>query len=183
MNDTGETQTTVTVAADRREWRAERQARVGILRNPNTPPRPPPRKARLTGKWVELRSPRRLRSVSGLAPFDQPVAAPGDDVQAAFRLPCDAELARKLKVTELTAGALPAAPLSGAAAHGAAAAVPVVKPAATKTPAPDTTTRNEDAPHSSLRPRWFRLGQATRMALLLAIFGLLIASTLATSVP
>ena len=43
----------------RRQSRVERQARVGILRNPNEPPRPPPRKASLTGRWLSLRSSRR----------------------------------------------------------------------------------------------------------------------------
>ena len=37
----------------------DRQARVGILRNPNAPPRPPPRRASLTGRWPLLRSKRR----------------------------------------------------------------------------------------------------------------------------
>lgn len=43
----------------RRAQRQERQARVGILRNPNRPPQPPPRKAALMGKWPRLRSSRR----------------------------------------------------------------------------------------------------------------------------
>lgn len=59
---------TLTLAADsssadtvhrRRESRIARQARVGILRNINEPPRPPPRKATLTGRWLSLRSSRR----------------------------------------------------------------------------------------------------------------------------
>ena len=58
----------MTIAADppsadsvhrRRQSRLARQARVGILRNPNEPPRPPPRKASLTGRWLSLRSSRR----------------------------------------------------------------------------------------------------------------------------
>lgn len=43
----------------RRLSRLERQARVGILRNPNSPPRPPARRATLTGRWPSLRSSRR----------------------------------------------------------------------------------------------------------------------------
>lgn len=45
--------------ADRRHLRRERQARVGILRNTNAPPKPPTRRAALTGKWPSLRSSRR----------------------------------------------------------------------------------------------------------------------------
>lgn len=43
----------------RRDRQLERQARVGILRNPNQPPAPPARKAPLMGKWLRLRSSRR----------------------------------------------------------------------------------------------------------------------------
>lgn len=43
----------------RRQSRQDRQARVGILRNPNDPPRPRPRKAPLMGRWLSLRSARR----------------------------------------------------------------------------------------------------------------------------
>lgn len=46
-------------ASARRQSRLDRQARVGILRNPNDPPRPPPRKAPLMGRWLSLRSGRR----------------------------------------------------------------------------------------------------------------------------
>lgn len=46
-------------AGSRRRLRQERQSRVGILRNPNMPPRPPPRRAALMGKWLRLRSARR----------------------------------------------------------------------------------------------------------------------------
>lgn len=49
-------------AAARHARALERQARVGILRNPNAPPRPPQRKARLTGKWPSLQSTRRPQS-------------------------------------------------------------------------------------------------------------------------
>lgn len=55
----------VTIAADpafdesSRHRRQGRQARVGILRNTNEPPHPPPRKAALTGRWLSLRSSRR----------------------------------------------------------------------------------------------------------------------------
>ena len=47
--------------------RRERQARVGILRNPNSPPTPPARRVALTGKWMRLRSTRRPRSASSPA--------------------------------------------------------------------------------------------------------------------
>lgn len=39
--------------------RGNSQQRVGILRNPNRAPLPPPRRAALTGKWPSLRSSRR----------------------------------------------------------------------------------------------------------------------------
>jgi hypothetical protein len=48
-------------APTRHQLRLDRQARVGILRNLKEPPRLPPRKAALTGKWLDLRSRRRLR--------------------------------------------------------------------------------------------------------------------------
>lgn len=48
-----------TVFAARLGARRERQARVGILRNPNSPPAPPARRVALTGKWMRLRSTRR----------------------------------------------------------------------------------------------------------------------------
>ncbi|PTX02991.1 hypothetical protein [Pararhodobacter aggregans] len=44
-----------------RQDRLERQARVGILRNPKSPPRPPSRRAALMGRWPKLRSSRRPR--------------------------------------------------------------------------------------------------------------------------
>ncbi len=50
---------TPAAAAARRARMLDRQARIGILRNPNTPPRPPQRKARLMGKWPNLQSTRR----------------------------------------------------------------------------------------------------------------------------
>ncbi len=43
------------------------QARVGILRNPNAPPVPPPRRAALTGRWPSLRSQRRPSGKRGKA--------------------------------------------------------------------------------------------------------------------
>ena len=43
----------------RRADQVSRQARVGILRNPNAPPRIPPRRAQLMGRWADLRSSRR----------------------------------------------------------------------------------------------------------------------------
>lgn len=50
-------------ASARRAQRQERQARVGILRNPNRPPLPPARKAALMGKWPRLRSSRRPSTI------------------------------------------------------------------------------------------------------------------------
>jgi hypothetical protein len=52
-------------APTRHQLRLDRQARVGILRNLKEPPRLPPRKAALTGKWLDLRSRRRLRRQLG----------------------------------------------------------------------------------------------------------------------
>lgn len=49
-------------AALRRHSRLERQARVGILRNVNDPPRPPPRRASLLARWPSLRSSRRAHA-------------------------------------------------------------------------------------------------------------------------
>lgn len=46
-------------AAQRRAQRQERQARVGILRNPNRAPNPPSHRPPLMGKWLPLRSSRR----------------------------------------------------------------------------------------------------------------------------
>lgn len=46
-------------AVIRQKMRRERQARVGLLRNLNQPPRLAPRRAQLMGKWLDLRSSRR----------------------------------------------------------------------------------------------------------------------------
>ncbi|MCB1390746.1 MAG: hypothetical protein KDK12_16655 [Rhodobacteraceae bacterium] len=54
-------QDSLDLAAQRRLSRRERQARVGILLNPRDPPRPPPRRAALMGRWPSLRSSRRPR--------------------------------------------------------------------------------------------------------------------------
>ena len=51
-------------APAQRRTRQDRQARVGILRNPNSPPRPPTRRASLTGRWPSLRSSRRPSSAA-----------------------------------------------------------------------------------------------------------------------
>ncbi len=59
VSDAITSETTESVTSRRFE-RGERQARVGLLRNPNRPPRPPPRRAPLMGKWLDLRSSRRL---------------------------------------------------------------------------------------------------------------------------
>lgn len=48
-----------TAFAARLGARRDRQARVGILRNPNSPPSAPARRVALTGKWMRLRSTRR----------------------------------------------------------------------------------------------------------------------------
>lgn len=51
--------------------RASRQARVGILRNPNAPRVPPPHRPPLSGKWMRLRSSRRpLAGAEGAGPSD-----------------------------------------------------------------------------------------------------------------
>lgn len=77
--------------------RLDRQARVGILRNLREPPRLPPRKAPLTGTWLDMRSRRRLQrhgpagmgsvNAGGAAAVTgegdlPPRAAPGDDAVA-----------------------------------------------------------------------------------------------------
>lgn len=72
--------------SSRRAQRLERQARVGILRNPNHPPRPPLRRAALMGKWPRLRSNRRPPAaaptvwISEMRAPDRPTSRPvGDD--------------------------------------------------------------------------------------------------------
>lgn len=64
--------------------RQDRQARVGILRNPNQPPKPPTRRAALMGKWPSLRSSRRPSAPHpAFRTGDQPVvAAPSRPVAA-----------------------------------------------------------------------------------------------------
>lgn len=71
-------------AALRRRERQERQARVGILRNHNDPPRPPLRHARLMGRWPDLRSARRPHPAEGDAPTGGgvPAEAPPRDAPA-----------------------------------------------------------------------------------------------------
>jgi len=56
--------------------RANRQARVGILPNPNRPVVPPPRRPPLVGKWMRLRSSRRPPP-----PADPLAAGPADPGQ------------------------------------------------------------------------------------------------------
>jgi hypothetical protein len=63
----------------RRKSRAERQGRVGILRNLNTAPAPPPRKAALMGKWPRLRSSRRPTIAQA-----QPASTPPPDAGGAI---------------------------------------------------------------------------------------------------
>lgn len=65
-------------AASRRRQRQERQARVGLLRNPNHAPKPPTRRTALMGKWLDLRSSRRRPPAkSGDAPLAEvPTVAP-----------------------------------------------------------------------------------------------------------
>ena len=65
MSDASATQPGIDLRATdcpRRRARLERQARVGLLPNPNQPPKPPPRRAALMGKWVDLRSSRRIKA-------------------------------------------------------------------------------------------------------------------------
>lgn len=66
-------------AALRRRERQERQARVGILRNHNDPPRPPLRHARLMGRWPDLRSARRPHPADGDAAAEVAQQAPESD--------------------------------------------------------------------------------------------------------
>lgn len=85
----------LTIAADspsadtlhrRRQSRIARQARVGILRNTNEPPRPPPRKASLTGRWLSLRSSRRP-AAQDVVEAALAVSQPGEGGTDAARLP------------------------------------------------------------------------------------------------
>ena len=50
-----------------------RQQRLGILANPNRPPKPPIRRVRLTGKWFTMRSGRRARVAEGADGADSAV--------------------------------------------------------------------------------------------------------------
>ncbi len=70
-------------AALRRRERQERQARVGILRNHNDPPRPPLRHARLMGRWPDLRSARRPHPAEADAPAEVAQQAPESDAPRA----------------------------------------------------------------------------------------------------
>lgn len=54
--------------AVRRALQRARMARVGILRNPNSPPVPPVHRPQLTGRWMRLRSTRRRNPASGPDP-------------------------------------------------------------------------------------------------------------------
>ncbi|MFN3953907.1 MAG: hypothetical protein ACK4LQ_05585 [Pararhodobacter sp.] len=76
MSDTNQAPSQAPASA-RRAQRQERQARVGILRNPNRPPLPPARKAALMGKWPRLRSSRRPTNIEA-----ELEAAVASDVQA-----------------------------------------------------------------------------------------------------
>jgi len=60
-----------------------RQARVGILRNPNALPRPPQRRASLMGKWPSLQSTRRPQAQTRAVTAD---AAPVTDTELARRM-------------------------------------------------------------------------------------------------
>lgn len=66
--------------SQRRADQSVRQARVGILRNPNDPPPIPPRRAQLMGRWPDLRSTRRQAAPAG--PMES-AAVPPDDTGAA----------------------------------------------------------------------------------------------------
>lgn len=61
---------TAVSAETRRRMRLDRQARVGLLRNPNRPPPPRPRRAAIMGRWLNLRSSRRATDA----------VMPGDDL-------------------------------------------------------------------------------------------------------
>jgi len=89
---------TAEITHARRLSRLERQARVGILRNPNEPPRPPPRKTALMGRWLSLRSGRRPSADRIEGAVQSVVEQMGGEVgqpapQAALRLDPDGQLA------------------------------------------------------------------------------------------
>jgi hypothetical protein len=85
----------------RARLRQERQARVGILRNPNHPPAPPPRRALLMGKWPNLRSSRRPTPAE-VAPPDPAPPPPPRGVEEALHRTADGTVAR-IDVTTLMA--------------------------------------------------------------------------------
>lgn len=74
-------------AALRRRSRQDRQARVGILRNVNDPPKPPARRPALLGRFPTLRSSRRPQTQAVEAAAQQVVRVLAPDGDAAARAP------------------------------------------------------------------------------------------------
>ena len=87
-----------------------RQQRVGILRNPNRAPMPPPRRATLTGKWFNLRSSRRAAPgiVDSAAQAVASETRPSDGAAGAATPP---------RATDTAPTALPMKPVRGDAAE------------------------------------------------------------------
>ena len=96
---------TAVSAETRRRMRLDRQARVGLLRNPNRPPPPRPRRAAIMGRWLNLRSSRRATDA----------VMPGDD------LTISDDVIRKLRKTLPPMDADPPAPAPEPAPPGTAA--------------------------------------------------------------
>jgi len=183
-------------AISRRALWLERQARVGILRNPNAPPRPPPRKAALMGKWPRLRSGR--RPLSDINPAteppepraaEQPAGRPamrpagtGQAIEADNALPNDTDLARMMRQAS-TGGQssfVPPLPIATNSSTATGANATRRGPSARGT-LPEGA--HEDRPAPIARPRFGMAAPATRALVLLGGFGFLFAVALFAVAP
>ena len=130
-----------------------RQARVGILRNPNTPPRPPQRKARLTGKWTNLQSSRRPQ-----AQPDAAIAAP---------VLTDTDLARMMKEQPIPPGTGPASTDDETGSAAATASAEVIAPLRQSAPPPGSAPPQPRHPGDAMRARVVVTGLVALFALTL----------------
>jgi len=130
-----------------------RQARVGILRNPNTPPRPPQRKARLTGKWTNLQSSRRPQ-----AQPDATIAAP---------VLTDTDLARMMKEQRVPPATGPASTDDETAIADAPPGAEDIAPLRQNAPPPGSTLPQPRHPGDALKARVVVTGFVALFALTL----------------
>ena len=139
--------------AARRARMLARQARVGILRNPNSPPRPPQRKARLTGKWTNLQSSRRPQ-----AQPDAAIAAP---------ILTDTDLARMMKEQPIPPGTGPASTDDETGSAAATASAEVIAPLRQSAPPPGSAPPQPRHPGDAMRARVVVTGLVALFALTL----------------